>query len=107
MELVNGGRACLIGLIRQEILSGIRSQAQFEKIRMLLRSFVDVPVSTSDYEAAAAASNHCKSKGITASVVDCLICTVAQTRSLAIFTTDEDFDYLARLLPIRLHKVRR
>lgn len=106
-ELISEGRAQLTGLVRQEILSGIRNPVQFDKLRMMLRAFPDVPVDTADHEAAARDSNLCKSKGITISIVDALICAVAKSRDWSLFTTDEDFDRLARLIPVRFHTPRR
>jgi len=43
-ELVREGRARLIGLVRQELLSGIKTTEQFEKLRLHLRSFPDEPI---------------------------------------------------------------
>lgn len=106
-ELISEGQAQLMGLVRQEILSGIRNPAQFDKLRLMLRAFPDVSVDAADHEAAARDSNFCKSKGITASVVDTLICAVARGRDWSLFTTDADFDRLARLLPVRIHTPRR
>ena len=40
--LIQEGRATLIGAVRQEILSGIREQAQFEKLRDRLGAFPDI-----------------------------------------------------------------
>lgn len=105
--LIGEDRACLIGLIRQEVLSGIRHHAQFERLRALLRTFRDVAVESADYEAAAQASNQCTSKGTTISVVDALICAVALRRDLTIFTTDSDFEHHARILSIKLHEPRK
>jgi hypothetical protein len=56
-ELIRKGRATRIGLIRQELLSGIKTVAQFEKPRDVLRAFPDEPITTGDHEAAAKASN--------------------------------------------------
>jgi predicted nucleic acid-binding protein len=106
-ELIHEDRACLIGLIRQEILSGVRSPTQFERLRVLLRTFRDIALDAADYEAAAQASNQCASKGITISVVDALICAVALRRDCTIFTTDSDFEHHARILSIKLHKPRK
>jgi predicted nucleic acid-binding protein len=64
-ELIVTDRARLMGVVRQEILSGIRNPEQFEKLRVFLCSFVDVPTDTSDFEAAAQMSNQCRGKGIT------------------------------------------
>jgi predicted nucleic acid-binding protein len=105
-DLTREGRARIIGLIRQELLSGIKTPAQYEKLRVALRAFPDEPVDTSDYEAAAKTSNDCRSKGTVASVVDALICAVALARQWSIFTTDPDFQNYARVLPIELHAPR-
>jgi len=105
-DLTREGRVRVIGLVRQELLSGIRSAAQYEKLRLALRAFPDVPIETTDYEAAARASNDCRAVGIVASVVDALICQVALGRKWNIFTTDPDFKAYTRVLPIKLHSVR-
>jgi predicted nucleic acid-binding protein len=104
-ELVRDGRAKIIGLIRQELLSGIKTRAQFEKLRETLRAFRDELVDTEDHEAAAVASNDCRAKGVAVSVVDVLICAVARRRDIAIFTTDPDFENYARELALKLHTV--
>ena len=105
VELIRDGRAKLMGLVRQELLSGIKTTAQFEKLREVLRSFPDEPVSTEDHEAAAKASTDCRVKGIIVSAVDILICAVALQHDLIIFTTDADFKNYARVLPLKFHSV--
>lgn len=104
-ELVRDGRARIIGLIRQEVLSGIKTHGQFEALRKALSAFPDELIDTSDHEAAAKAGNECRSKGIAASLVDILICALANRRGMAIFTTDSDFNNYARVLALQLHSV--
>jgi predicted nucleic acid-binding protein len=106
-ELVREGRARMMGPVRQELLSGIKEPAQYERLRVTLRSFPDETIGTSDYEAAAKAANDCRSKGIGFSPVDILVCAVALIRQWLIFTTDPDFKSYAKLLPIKLHVPRR
>jgi len=106
-ELIREGRARMIGLIRQELLSGIKATEQYEKLRVLLRSFPDELIDTSDYEEAAKAGNRCRAKGVAVSIVDILLCAVAIKRQWAIFTTDPDFSNYARVLPLRIHTQRR
>ena len=106
-ELIAEGRARLMGLVRQELLSGVRNSPQFEMLRTVLRAFPDVDVETSDYELAARASNQCKSKGVTVSLVDALICAVANARGWTIFTTDQDFENHPGILPVKLYTMRR
>ena len=105
-ELIREGRVRLIGSIRQEILSGIREEAQFRTLRMRLRAFPDEPLTTADYEGAAEADNECRHSGISGSAVDFLICAVAMRRTWAIFTTDRDFDRYRKHLAIRIHSRR-
>jgi predicted nucleic acid-binding protein len=106
-ELIREGRARMIGLIRQELLPGIKATEQYEKLRVHLRSFPDEVVDTSDYEEAAKAGNRCRAKGVAVSIVDMLLCAVAIKRQWAIFTTDPDFSNYAKVLPLRIYAPRR
>jgi predicted nucleic acid-binding protein len=106
-ELIREGRARMIGLVRQELLSGIKATEQYEKLRLHLRSFPDEVVDTSDYEEAAKAGNRCRAKGVVVSIVDILLCAVANKRLWTIFTTDPDFSNYAKVLPLRIHTPRR
>jgi predicted nucleic acid-binding protein len=105
-ELVKEGRARILGVIRQELLSGIKAPEQYERLRMTLRSFPDEAVGTSDYEFAAKSSKQCRSKGIAVSVVDALICAIGSTRDWPIFTADPDFKNYMNILRIKLHVPR-
>jgi len=103
--LVDDGRVVMIGPVRQELLSGLRERAQFERLREHLRAFRDLELTSDDYEEAALAYNRCRSNGIQGSNTDFLICAVAIRRELSIFTTDEDFGAYSKLLPIALHEI--
>jgi len=106
-ELVREGRTRILGVVRQELLSGIKIPEQYERLRRTLRSFPDEVVETSDYELAAKSSNECRSKGIAVSIVDALICSISSTRQCSIFTTDPDFKNYESILPIQLHTPRK
>jgi predicted nucleic acid-binding protein len=105
-ELIREGRAHMIGPVRQEVLSGIRSRNQYERLRQDLRAFEDPRLGVEDYEEAALASNHCRAAGVSGSPVDFLICSVALRRNWPVFTMDSDFARYARHLPLRLHRPR-
>ncbi|HET9402355.1 MAG TPA: PIN domain-containing protein [Candidatus Acidoferrales bacterium] len=105
-ELVRGGRARIIGVVRQELLSGIASRVQFENLRAALRAFPDEAIETDDYELAAEAGNTCRRLGIATSISDMLICAVSTKRSWSIFTGDTDYRAYARALKINLHEAR-
>jgi len=101
-ELIREGRVELLGLIRQELLSGIRDETQFRKLLNSLRAFPDPIVEIADYEEAARVSNLCRSRGIAGSAIDFLICAVAHRREWAIFTSDHDFHKYASVIPLHL-----
>lgn len=105
-ELTHEGRAKIVGPIRYELLSGIKTSAQFEMLRGLLRAFPDEPIFTADYEAAANAGTLCRSKGIAVSAVDVLVCAIGISRGWAIFTSDPGFKRYGRVLPLQIHTLR-
>ena len=104
--LIQEGRVILVGAVRQELLSGIKSKPQFEQLRDHLRAFPDLELDFNDYEDAATAYNRCRERGIQGSNTDFLICAVAMRRELAIFTTDDDFKLFKRALRFELHQPR-
>lgn len=106
-SLVQDRRVAIIGPIRQELLSGIKEQAQYERLRDHLRAFSDMELTTTDFEDAALFFNRCRERGIQGSNTDFLICAVAVRNDFAIFTTDEDFSRFAKVLPITLHQISR
>ncbi len=105
-ELIGEARARLIGPVRQELLSGIRTDAQYQRLRHVLRAFEDPSLAVEDYEEAARLANLCRARGVAGSPTDFLICAVALRREWSIFTTDQDFLRYARLLPLQLHQPR-
>ena len=104
-ELIRDGRAQLMGLVRQELLSGIREEDRFGKLRDYLRAFDDPRLELADYEEAAQMHNRCRSRGIAGSSIDFLICAVADRREWQIFTTDRDFERYGRVLGVKLYAV--
>jgi predicted nucleic acid-binding protein len=102
-ELVRAGRVQLLGTVRQDVLSGIREESQFHRIRAHLRSFEDVTLTAEDYEEAARMSNRCKRLGIASSAADMLICAVSDRRRWQILGTDRDFVRYGRVLGLRLY----
>lgn len=106
-NLIQEGRAKIIGVIRQELLSGIKTPTQYEKLRDVLRSFPDEPVTTVDYEAAAKAGNDCRARGVAVSVSDILVCAIAISRDWSILAADPDFQSYARILPLKLYPPRK
>lgn len=103
-SLIYDHRVIIIGPIRQELLSGYSQRAKFNNLVDKLKHFENAPIKDIDYIQAASFSNTCRSKGIQGSHIDFLICAVAYRLKANIFTTDNDFKYYAKHIPIKLHR---
>jgi predicted nucleic acid-binding protein len=103
-ELLNEGRCVLLGLVRQEILQGIRDPGQFDLVRADLDEFPDEPVFGSDHVRAAQLYNRCRSRGVQPTTIDMLICAVASRLKATVFTDDGDFAGYHRVLGTRLFR---
>ena len=99
-ELVQEGRARIIGPIRQELLTGIREPERYRKLRDKLRAFPEPTLDVISYEEAAHLSNLCRAQGISGSPVDFLVCAVAQQHRWQVFTTDQDFGNISKVIPL-------
>ncbi len=104
--LIADHRVVMIGPVRQELLSGIRSESQFNSLRKRLSAFPDEPIFAEDYEEAAQIFNVCRQSGIQGSNTDFLICAVARRRQYEIFTTDNDFTLYSEVVAIPLYKMK-
>ncbi len=103
-NLIDENRAKIIGLIRQEVLSGYSDIQSYTKLRDRLRYFPNEPTIDADYEIAAEYSNLCRKNGIQGSHADFLICAVSARLRMKIYTNDKDFQHYAKYLPVSLHK---
>jgi predicted nucleic acid-binding protein len=103
-RLVDEGESAIIGPIRQEILSGVRHEADFARPRERLAGVDCIDIRLDDYDQAAQFYNELRGHGLARSSINLLICAVAHRFSVPIFTTDRDFTRYARHLPISLHR---
>ena len=104
--LIADGIAAMMGAVRQELLSGVRSRQQYERLREHLRAFPDLVLEPDDYQRAAEHFTSARTRGVKGSNTDFLICAVAERREMPIFSSDGDFRRFADFLPITLHSPR-
>lgn len=102
--LIEKGFVVMLGPIRQEILSGIKSKQQYNILKSYLSAFPDFNITTADYEKAAELFNSCRSKGIQGSNTDFLICSVALKNDFIIYTMDKDFKNYKKVFDIKLYE---
>jgi predicted nucleic acid-binding protein len=88
VRAIQDGRVAMLGLLRQEILSGIKEKAQFDKVKAALDPYLDEPINTNDHLYAARVYNECRNQGVEAGTVDILICAVAVRRGWDVLSGD-------------------
>ena len=88
VRAIQDGRVAMLGLIRQELLSGIKEKAQFDKVKVALDPYLDEPINTADHEYAARIYNECRNQGVEARTVDILICALAVRRGWEVLSGD-------------------
>ena len=103
-RLLNAGLVAMVGPIRQEIMSGISSGEQFEKLKGRLQFVDDLPMESATFERAAQFYNQCSAEAIGPGEIDMMICAAAYEQGCDIFTNDPDFERYATVLPIRLFR---
>jgi len=87
-DAIQDVRVAMLGPIRQEVLSGIKESAQFERLRTALAAFPDEPITTAHYEEAARFFNICRSRGVECGAIDILLCAVATRERWSLLTND-------------------
>ena len=102
-ELIKEVRVQLIGSVRQELLSGIKSKKQFDLLKSHLSAYGDLELVKEDYELAAEYFNTARKKGIQGSNTDFFICAISTRHNMPILTTDNDFTNFQAVLPVKLH----
>ncbi len=105
-DLIADGRVQMMGAIRQEILSSVKSKAPFEKLRSILRAFPDLKHSPDDYELAAKFFTTCRSNGIQGSNTDFLICAAAFHHKMSILTNDNDFLLFQKHIDVTIYPIQ-
>lgn len=93
------------GIVFQELLSGVRDFSQETRLRELLEGFPLLLASREHHEEAARISTLCRTSGIAAATVDCLIAAQCITTNSALLTTDDDFKRISRHCALRLLSV--
>ena len=103
LRLAEARDLVLLGPVRLETLSGVRTDAEFEALRSALRAFADKPLQLDDFELGARFANSLLNHGVPSTSVDMLIAAASARLDAPILTLDRDFPGYAQHLPIRLH----
>lgn len=95
-HLESNNRLFLIGNILQELLDGLRSTKQFDRLIQLLEPFPLLELDRSTYIAAARLRTTCRMKGVLAGPIDFLIAAACCQYGYPLLTSDQDFSRIAK-----------
>ena len=84
------------GVILQELLDGVRTTRDFERLLTVMDPFPLLPTDRHTYVLAAQTSNTCRRKGIQAGSIDFLIAAACIQNGCPLLTADKDFAHIAR-----------
>ena len=86
----------LLGSVLQELLDGVNSVSDFERLSHMLKSFPLIALDRDTYISASQLRNHCRRKGIQAGPIDFLIAAACIQYHYPLLTCDRDFHYMAQ-----------
>lgn len=93
------------GIVVQEILSGIKSPIQHTALRRDLEGLAYYLATLDDHYRAAELFNHCRSRGIAPSTVDCLVAATCIGHRALLWAQDRDFERIAQFSSLKLFTV--
>ncbi len=91
--------------IYQEVLQGVKTEKDFEKVKKYLdtQRFYTLKEERESYASAAKIYFKCRKKGITTkSTIDCLIAQTAIENNLYLLHNDSDFDNIAKVVDLKM-----
>lgn len=95
-------QAVTTGIILQEVLQGVLGPKQAHAIIETLSALPMVVPDRQDYIDAAEVGKTCRRAGVQIKTVDALIAQLCIRHQLDLLTTDQDFTFAARHVPLKL-----
>ena len=98
-----GTDLCLLGIILQEVLQGIRNAKDFLALTEYFTAFPLIELTREDYVRAAELRNRLLRKGVQGRTIDLLIASAAISCNCHLFTADKDFAHIAEHSELKLY----
>lgn len=93
------------GIVLQELLSGVKDEAQGERIKELMDGYPIVLATKEQHIEASNISNVCRKVGVSAATVDGLIAAQCIMLNGVLLTLDDDFKRISKCCGLRLYPI--
>jgi len=97
-----GQKVAMPGIVMQELLSGVRSDTEFDRLRDVLSPFGVICASEEHHLEAARVFNRCRRQGVATTAPDALIAATAIVEGGKLLTCDRDFGHMAKAVDLRV-----
>lgn len=98
-SIINGQDIiCYTNPIQTEVCQGARTQREFDRLWDAFHGFQILPVRDHHWELTAWNYFRCRKEGLTISTVDCLIATIAQSYRVPLWTVDNLFVKIQKII---------
>ena len=84
------------GMIKLELLGGVKSEKEFKRLRERMEAFYEIPATSELWEKAGEMSFKLKKKGITIPYTDILIATASLSENMILVHADIHFELIAK-----------
>ncbi|MBN1308191.1 MAG: PIN domain-containing protein [Chitinispirillaceae bacterium] len=94
----------ICGVVFTEVLQGIRTDEEFDRVQMILDDLIYLPQEKSTHFLAATISRAMGKKGKTIrKPIDCIIAALCIENSIFLLHNDRDFDFIAGKFPLQCY----
>lgn len=101
--LIEDGQPVAVpGVVKQELLSGLRNPAQFERLHRVLEPFPVLLATDADHVDAARVVNTCRANGVSAGPIDALVVALTMRVDGLLLSTDADYRHVQAHVPFNL-----
>jgi predicted nucleic acid-binding protein len=101
-RLLEGEEVCVPKIVLAELVQGAKSQREISTIQDFLEAFTILDQSSETWWEAGDLSRRLKQRGKIISLWDCYIAVIAKENDCAVFTLDEHFQEIQKLIPLTL-----
>lgn len=101
-RLLASAEICVPKIVLAELLQGAKSDRESTAVEEFAEAFAIIDQGPETWVKAGKLSRRLRSRGKTIHLVDCYIAVIAEENACAVFTLDEHFKEIAKVLPLRL-----